>query len=290
MSTVAGRPGTRLGPGQQGVVVLDIRLSRGTPAPTALLHRFSVQPLPPGSGQEVRIGGGVVRVEQEPPLVVAPPLEGRRWLNIGGCCGPSAHRKALLPVNGDLHLAQRYAVDLVQLSPRRRIVTGPLDEVSSYPGYGSPVRSATAGTVVRAVDEHPDQVPLDPEPVGLTDAGGNHVGVATGDGRVVWYAHLAPGSVRVEKGDVVHVGEVLGRLGNSGNTTLPHLHFQVSDGPSLLGSEGVPWVLAAYRSLGSSPPVNTIDIRDPVTLRERWQGLHLLRLPLERQVISFRRA
>ncbi len=288
MGTVSGRPGTRLGPAQVGFLALDVRLHRGQQPPKALAHQLTVQPLPQGSGPEVRIDAATAPVDERGPLVVAPPLQGRRWLDLGGCCGPGAHRMALLPVNGGLHLAQRYAVDIVRMSPGRRVLTGPLDELSSYPGYGEPVRSATSGTVVEVVDRHPDQVPFDPDPVGIADAGGNHVAVATGDGRFVWYAHLAPGSVRVAVGDVVRVGETLARLGNSGNTDLPHLHFQVTDGPALLGSEGEPWVLRRYRSPGSTPPIETLAIEEPLPVRPRWDGPYRLTLPLERQVLTFR--
>jgi hypothetical protein len=284
MRTVFGKQTTRLAPGQVGFVVLDVRLQRGSRVPSRLVHVLTVKA---PSGARVRIPAGATRVGTQPPTVVAPPLRGARWVNFGGCCGAGAHRSALQPVNGDLHLSQRYAVDIVRMTPGRRMVTGPLDELESYPGYGAPVRAATAGRVIRVVDRHPDQVPLDPEPVALDDLGGNLVGIAAGDGRFVWYAHLAPDSVRVEVGDRVRPGQVLGLLGNSGNTTMPHLHFQVSDGPSLLGSEGLPWVLRSYRSRGAVPPLARLDIRKRVPVRPLWRGEHRRTLPLERQVLRF---
>ena len=59
-------------------------------------------------------------------------------------------------------------------------------------------------------------------------------------------AHLQPGSIRVKTGDKVQKGQVLGLVGNSGNGNGPHLHFQVSDRPSLLLSDGVPFVIDSF--------------------------------------------
>jgi murein DD-endopeptidase MepM/ murein hydrolase activator NlpD len=53
------------------------------------------------------------------------------------------------------------------------------------------------------------------------------------------YAHLQPGSVRVRVGDHVKAGDVIGKLGSSGNSTEPHLHFQITDKPDI-GGAGVP--------------------------------------------------
>ena len=75
---------------------------------------------------------------------------------------------------------------------------------------------------------------MDPD-LTLKDAGGNHVIVDIGGGRYAFYAYLKPGSVEVKEGDHVGSGQVLARLGNSGNTTFPHLHFHVMDAPLALG-------------------------------------------------------
>ena len=74
----------------------------------------------------------------------------------------------------------------------------------------------------------------------LDTMGGNLVVLDLGSGLFAFYAHLQPGSIRVKAGDKVQKGQVIGRVGNSGNGNAPHLHFQVSDRPSLLLSDGVP--------------------------------------------------
>ena len=65
-----------------------------------------------------------------------------------------------------------------------------------------------------------------------------------------FYAHLQKGSVTVKPGDKVKRGQVIGRLGNSGNTSAPHLHFHIVTGPSVLGSDGVPYVIDHFSLAG----------------------------------------
>jgi murein DD-endopeptidase MepM/ murein hydrolase activator NlpD len=62
-----------------------------------------------------------------------------------------------------------------------------------------------------------------------------------GQGRYAFYAHLIPGTVAVKPGDQLKRGQVLGKLGNSGNSTEPHLHFQICDGPKPLLCNGLPF-------------------------------------------------
>ncbi len=67
-----------------------------------------------------------------------------------------------------------------------------------------------------------------------------------GGGHFALYAHLQPQSLKVKTGDKVRAGQVLGLVGNSGNSDLPHLHFQIVDADSPLGAEGVPYVLKSF--------------------------------------------
>ena len=86
----------------------------------------------------------------------------------------------------------------------------------------------------------------DPATITVKTVDGNHVIIDHGDGFYSFYAHLQPGSVKVEVGDQVQAGDQLGLLGNTGNTSAPHLHFHVMSGPSALGSDGVPYVLDSF--------------------------------------------
>lgn len=74
-----------------------------------------------------------------------------------------------------------------------------------------------------------------------------------GNGFFAFYGHLQKGSVMVKRGDRVKRGQVLGRLGNSGNSSAPHLHFHIMNGPSVLGSDGLPYVIDRFRLAGQIP-------------------------------------
>jgi murein DD-endopeptidase MepM/ murein hydrolase activator NlpD len=71
-----------------------------------------------------------------------------------------------------------------------------------------------------------------------------------GNGKYAFYAHLQPGSLRVKVGDRVKRGQLIGLVGNSGNSTEPHLHFHLSDSTSPLGAEGIPYVHESYELVG----------------------------------------
>ena len=83
-------------------------------------------------------------------------------------------------------------------------------------------------------------------PITLETVGGNHVIVNLGDGVFAFYAHLQPGAIKVKVGDKVRRGQVLGLVGNSGNSTEPHLHFHLGDANAPLGSEGLPYAFDAF--------------------------------------------
>jgi murein DD-endopeptidase MepM/ murein hydrolase activator NlpD len=107
-------------------------------------------------------------------------------------------------------------------------------------------------TVAAIKDGIPENVPGPTSravPITSETIDGNYVVLDLGEGRFAFYAHLQPGSLRVKAGDRVTTGQVLGLVGNSGNSTEPHLHFHVSNGVSPLGSEGLPYALIGHTGL-----------------------------------------
>ena len=103
----------------------------------------------------------------------------------------------------------------------------------------------------------------------------------------MYYAHLQRNSVAVRTGDRVARGQVLGRLGNSGNTNAPHLHFHVGAGPSFNDSEGLPFVLEVLELLGETTAVYAVagdgapGMRTEPQSRRRQMPLHgmIVRFP-----------
>ena len=166
--------------------------------------------------------------------------------------------------------------------------------MSSYLSYGQPLIAAAAGKVVTARDEFPDQPPPDnPTPPPLADLPGNHVTLRVAPNRYMIYAHMKPGSVRVRVGERVRRGQMLGKLGNSGNSATPHLHLQVQTTRSFV-SDGLPFVFKRFRFLGQ---VTSPDLSDEILgLRPNGQlpfapasdpGTRRHQMPLDRNVVRF---
>lgn len=124
------------------------------------------------------------------------------------------------------HKAQRHAIDIVALNPYGFRATGVLpDEPEDYTIYGVAVVSPCEGVVTEAVDGLPD---LSPPESDRDNPAGNHVILACGNMQVEM-AHLQKGSVRVEPGDRLNIGQPIAQVGNSGNTSEPHLHIHAVD-------------------------------------------------------------
>jgi hypothetical protein len=254
------KPTMKLPPSTVGVVWLDLSFAHRHQIPTRIEHRLSVNVgpgLPIGPGVVTRTGGRAT-VSSKPAMEIGPPLRGGPWVAVVG-----AHRRSLQPVNGAFHNAQRFAVDWAALlDAKDRTHAGSPGRNRSYFNYGQPVLAVGSGKVVQAVDRYPDQVPHHQDRVPLAAADGNYVILKLGDGVFAGYAHLAPGSVRVHRGQRVQEGQVLGRLGNSGNTSGPHLHFQLMTRPSLLDADGLPFVLDRFTLDGRVPSLQALEAAD----------------------------
>jgi Peptidase family M23 len=283
--------GTSLPPGTVGVVWFDVILSDPAQIPPTIEHRLTVS-VPPGLpvAPNITATGGAATVDLRPPVVLGPPLAGTRWVAAGSCCdGP--HRRALQPIDGELHLAQRFAIDFNRLDADNRTTAGDASLNTSSPGYGQPVLAVADATVVAAVDEYPDQVPNAPTGVTLENAEGNHVILDLGDDRYALYAHLKPGSVSVQTGEHVQRGQVIGELGNSGSSSGPHLHFHVMDSPSGLVADGMPYGFDQFELTGEAPPLEELLVLDqaqePLPIDTRDAGPRHDALPLGRDMVAF---
>lgn len=132
---------------------------------------------------------------------------------------------------------QRYAVDWLITDAEGKTHRGEGKALSDYLCYGKPALAVADGKVVMAIDGIPENAP------GKMDnynVGGNQLVIELAPGEYAYYAHLQPGSFRVRVGDRVKAGQPIALIGNSGNTTEPHLHFQVSSKPMLFEAEALP--------------------------------------------------
>ena len=136
------------------------------------------------------------------------------------------------------------------------------------------------GTVAAVISDNKEATPLVITPdQAFHELGGNYVMIDIGDGNFAFYAHMIPGSASVQVGDKVTRGQIIGRLGNSGNTSEPHLHFHVSRAAAPLSADNVPYEIDRFAFAGS------ID-GDHVALEPK-PSERTDQLPLDGSVINF---
>ncbi len=232
--------------------------------------------------EELSVLAGTATVSKA-PIVISSPLRGSEWLAGNGPGNSSGHRRALIATSGGARIAQRFAIDFVQLFPDGKSFNGDQKDNKSYRCYGAEALAVADAVVVATKDGIPENVPGPTSravPITLETVGGNHVILDLGGGRFAFYAHLQPGSLRVKTGDKVRRGQVVGLVGNSGNSTEPHLHFHISDTNSPLGTEGVPYAFPSFEVQGKGWGWKPSS---PAAATEKRQN----EIPLENEVVRF---
>ncbi|MFF1381139.1 peptidoglycan DD-metalloendopeptidase family protein [Streptomyces sp. NPDC058308] len=202
------------------------------------------------------------RIETRPPapVTVEAPVTGR-WSALNSPADK-------VPSHGTHNLGQTYAIDITAEPAEGPARPKPVwfwpvaRRGEAYPAFGAPLLAVADATVVHAEDGQRDHLSRSSlvgvlyfwllEGVGRTVGGprrivGNHIVLDLGEGTYAVYAHVRQGSLTVRAGDKVVVGQELGGCGNSGNSTEPHVHFQLMDGPDLSTARGVPFV---WRGVG----------------------------------------
>lgn len=177
------------------------------------------------------------------------PLKGR-WL-VDAASLNGHHRWAII---------QEFALDAIQLGADGLSHRGDGTKLSQYYAYGAPVYAAADGAVVAVEGSHPEADSNLRQPgesaqeymlrvaaaqqqllaQGFEQVGGNYVIIQHANDEYSYYLHLRQNSVLVKAGDTVWRGQQIAALGHSGNSTEPHLHFHLADGPDMAYSRSIP--------------------------------------------------
>ena len=211
---------------------------------------------------------------------LGPPLRGAGFLAI------AAH--SAQTIDGRRSHAQRFALDIGQINDAGDgLFTGDPQRNESYAVHGEEVLAVAAGRIARTRTDLPENTPgVEPAFTSWDTVAGNRVVLDLGGGRHALYAHLQPGSIRVTPGQRVARGQVIARVGNSGLSSGPHLHFQVMDGaggPSGLAGNGLPYVFDRFALLGS-----IADLAAPVLVPVGpGDGARARQYPLSGSVVAF---
>jgi murein DD-endopeptidase len=268
----SGMDKLNIGAGQTAVIYMWVTLEHPSNVPSALEHKIAVKV---GKYPDaITVQCAHVAVDHDIPII-SPPLRGDNWVAANGPANSSQHRRALIPIDGRAQIAQRFAIDWVRMNPDGNTFIGDEKNNKNYRAYGSEALAVADGTVTEVKDGIPENIPGENSravPITLETVGGNHVILDIGHGRYAFYAHLQPGNLKVKLGDHVKRGQVLGLVGNSGNSTEPHLHFHVSNGSSPLGSEGIPYALESF---------------DAKSKQETALSKHHMEIPTENEIVTF---
>lgn len=291
-----------VGPGQVGILVLDDIYPSRDAVPERFTHRISATFDPPAPGlhpfasqfpSEITQETSQISVGSGEPIVLGAPFRGANWVAVNGCCTLSGHRAAILPLNGQLNATERYAIDWVQLNPAMQADPASIPEGQmptfdgdptandSYLAYDADLLAVADGKVVAMSDGMPDSTPQHlPEGLSVHQLGGNYLIIDIGNGFYAFYGHVKAGSFTVEVGDEVKKGDVVGLLGNTGNSSEAHLHFHVSRGPTPLASTQWPYLFESFELAGTLG--DGFQIAD-----EPASGPRTDEMPLALNVVSF---
>jgi len=272
---------SKLAPGEFGAVFLWVTFDKLEDIPAAIAERISVKI---GDYPEaLSIVTPPTSVDKNPVVVISSPLAGGDWVAANGPSNTSQHRRALIPINGHAYISQRFAIDWVQVYPDGKTYQGDPSDNKSYRAYGAEIHAVADGVVTQVGDGIPQNTPGAKSlavPITLETIGGNHVIMEIGSGLFAFYAHMQPGSLRVKVGDKVTRGQVLGLLGNTGNSSEPHLHFQICNANSELGSEGLPYAFASFEVQGKVEG-------DKMSMFPGGPLKHEMEIPTEDEIVRF---
>lgn len=192
------------------------------------------------------------------PITYRAPVNGRWFVVASG--DVSQHHRWVV--------SSEYALDIARMNADMRTYTGDGTHLTDYITYRQPILAAADGVVVATHNDREDNEAMLRQPGEAFDAymqrvveaqqgimmqggfdavAGNYVLIRHANGEHSLYAHLHQGSVRVNVGDTVTAGAQIAEAGSSGNSTEPHLHFQLIDGPDLNAARGLPITFTGLR-------------------------------------------
>lgn len=237
----------------QALFAARLHFSIGFPADavraTALLHD--------DKGVAVTASASVPVHAYKSPIAYRSPVDGQ-WM-MQALPGVQSHHR--------FNPTTEFAVDFFKLGPDGHVVHGDTADARNFYGFGAPVRAAAAGTVASVIsDQIQDRGAFLRKPGEAAGAfqarvgayhmstmaknfaaanAGNMITIRHESGGAVEYSsygHLKAGSVHVKPGDRVEQGQIIGEVGDTGDSAEVHLHFQINAGPDAFADKSLPAV------------------------------------------------
>lgn len=259
--------------GRRAIVYFNMLIAGRTPA--ALRHRVTFEaPEVAGPASAVTTGGRAA-VDARPLPILGPPLRGGPWVAVYDPNLERGHRRVVYAVGGTATIPGRHAIDWMRPAP----IGGQGASDDANRGAGAEVLAVADGVVASTRDGVSEPTPGSERPrVALRDATGNFISVSVGAGRYAFYEHLMPGLL-VKPGDRVRRGQVIGRLGSTGQASRPHLHFHLANANSPLAAEGLPYILTGGQIIGTYRSIAAFEAGESWTAARAPGGVAMLPPP-----------
>lgn len=236
---------------QFGIVHLQVAFQQGQPIPKEIYHKLYFE----GQNKnretvELPIEVTVIKVPAMTEVILGLPFNKKgNWLYEAA----ESHQDGRFLTEGNATYPQRFAIDWMFVDTDGYLAKNDIDQNENWNGYGIELISVADGIVVDTKDGIIENKPLSEDmAVKITreTIGGNHIIIDIGNNLYAVYAHLIPKSIKVNIGDKVKKGQVIGLLGNSGNSDGPHLHFQLeTKSNAFFGGEGMPYLIKEFTHL-----------------------------------------
>ena len=169
-----------------------------------------------------------------------------------GCCKPNLHRDLRVAIDRvRIETPELFSIDYAKIK-NGRVFDGDGSKNEQHYAFEEEVFAVADGTVVSTQDGKPEATPnVAMIPQTNEDYGGNHVILKIAPNVFALYLHLHPGSLTVKVGDVVKAGAPLAKIGNTGPSLGPHLHFGLYSKPDPSAGRSLPFVLDSFTMVGT---------------------------------------
>lgn len=186
------------------------------------------------------------------------PLRGAWWA-IQGSDWSDQHKQEVF--------SQTFAMDFVKLGPDNHFFRNQGMTLADHNSWDQPVYATAGGKVAYVCYDMPDLPPgTPPDPRMFRDDPrrllGNAIAISHANGEFSFYGCLQQASAQVQEGEMIRRGTLLGRVGNSGNSPGPHLHFHLMEGPNPFIDQGLPLKFSHFSAGGQY-------FREPITIPSR---------------------
>ncbi len=187
------------------------------------------------------------------PTVLGKPVSGM-WAAVYEPSWDRGHRRVIYTTGNKSRIPGRYAIDFIMLNDQGQITSGDTDVITHWLGYGADVLAVADGIVSSVSNVFTESKTISGHANPSAErATGNYVSIKLNDQQYAFYEHLMPNSIKVKVGQKVKRGQVIAKVGFTGQTTGPHLHFHLADADSPLGAEGIPFVFDDFEVIGFYP-------------------------------------